>query len=275
MPTEIHWTDETWNWLVGCSRISKECDNCYAEVAAASPRLQKFPQYQGIEQWDGTIRFVENQLRKPLTWKKPKKIFTCSMSDVFHPNVLDEWRDRAFAVMAIANHHTYQILTKRPERMLEYFQRLDVFGRWANVIEQEFLDSPCLGHLIDELLGRQSPYKNIWLGTTAGCQESINVRLPLLDQLTQAGWTTFISAEPLLEEIHLGFDFPGYKVHQVIAGAESGHGARPMDENWVRGIRDQCIAYDVAFFYKQNATPKGTKIGTPKLDGKVWVEFPR
>jgi protein gp37 len=275
MSTEVHWADETWNWLVGCSRISRECDNCYAALAAASPRLQGFLQYQGIEQWDGTVRFVESQLKKPLAWKKPRKIFTCSMSDVFHENVPDEWRDRAFAVMAIASHHIYQILTKRTERMVRYFAADNLFDRWANVIEREYLDfSPCLGHLIDELLEHQFSSSNFWLGTTAGTQESVNIRLPLLDKLTQAGWTTFVSAEPLLEEIHLGFDFPGYKVHQVIAGAESGRGARAMDENWVRSIRDQCIANDVAFFYKQNATPKGTKIGIPELDGRVWTEFP-
>ena len=270
--SNIEWTDITWNWLVGCSRISQECDNCYAAVAAASPRLQQFPQYQGVERWDGTVSFVESQLHKPLGMRNSKRIFTCSMSDVFHENVPDEWRDRAFAVMAIAAHHTYQILTKRTQRMVDYFAQPDLGKRWAKIIEEELMSSPCIGHLLDAL--EEDPLlDNVWLGTTAGTQKSVCDRLPLMTTLTDRGWTTFVSAEPLLEQLNMGFGFPGYRVSQIIAGAESGRGARPMNEDWVRSLRDQCVANNVAFFYKQNFY-KGKKISLPELDGKQWTEFP-
>ena len=268
----IAWCDETWNWLVGCSRISPECDRCYAAAAAKSPRLQQFPQYQGVEQWDGTVNFVESQLSKPLGWKKPRKIFTCSMSDVFHPSVPDEWRDKAFAVMAIANQHTYQILTKRTQAMVDYFSHPGLGDRLARAVEKNFLHiSPCLGHLIDEL--EESAFlPNCWLGTTAGCQNSVEERLPLLSQLSRQGWTTFVSAEPLLETLDLHLD--QYPVSQVIAGAESGVGARLMNEDWVRSLRDQCQEAGTAFFYKQNFI-KGKKVSLPELDGRSWAEFPK
>jgi protein gp37 len=271
--SSIEWTDATWNWLTGCSRTSPECDFCYAAEAAKSARLQQFSQYQGVEKWDGTVNFAESQLEKPLSWRKPKRIFTCSMSDVFHENVPDEWRDRAFAVMAIANHHTYQVLTKRTARMVEYFSQPNLGKRWAKIIESNFMSSPCLGHLLDELK-EDCFLGNVWLGTTAGCQESVRDRVPLISGLTDKGWTTFISAEPLLEELHLGFAFPGYRVSWVITGAESGRSARPMNEDWVRNLRDQCVEADVAFFYKQDFK-KGKKISLPELDGKQWAEFPQ
>lgn len=275
MPTQIEWCDEVWNWLTGCSRISSECQNCYAAVAAASPRLQAFPQYQGVEAWDGTVHFVESQLKKPLKWVTPKRIFTCSMSDVFHENVPDEWRDRAFAVMAIAPQHTYQILTKRTQRMFDYFNSPNR-ARWITHKALDLLRdeaNPLKWRYGIEELKVSLPFHHVWLGTTAGCQQSVGDRLPILSKLTQQGWTTFVSAEPLLEPINLGFDFPGYKVSQVITGAESGKGARPMDEDWVRSIRDQCLKHDTAFFYKQNFV-KGKKVHLPELDGQQWTQFP-
>ncbi|HEY9610488.1 phage Gp37/Gp68 family protein [Allocoleopsis sp.] len=270
--SKIEWTDATYNPIVGCSRISPECDRCYASVAAASPRLQQFPQYQAVAKWDGTVQFVESQWKKPLGWRQPKRIFVCSMSDLFHENVPDEWRDRVFAVAAIAAHHTYQILTKRTQRMVDYFSQPDLGKRWAKIIEEELMSSPCIGHLLDDL-EEDFLLDNVWLGTTAGCQNSVRDRVPLLSSLTEQGWTTFVSAEPLLEELHMGFDFPGYKVSQVITGAESGKGARVMDENWVRSLRDQCVAHDVAFFYKQDFI-KGKKVSLPELDGQQWAQFP-
>lgn len=268
--TKIEWTDATWNSIVGCSRISSECDRCYAATAAASARLQQFPQYQAVSKWDGTVQFVESQWRKPLVLRQPIRIFVCSMSDLFHENVPDSWRDKVFAVCAIACHHTYQVLTKRTQRMLDYFSQPDLGKRWAKVIEEELMSSPCIGHLLDELED-DFLLDNVWLGTTAGVQTSVDERLPILSQLTDKGWTTFVSAEPLLEELNLGLST--HKIRQVITGAESGRGARSMDENWVRSLRDQCVENQVAFFYKQNFI-KGKKVSLPELDGKVWAEFP-
>lgn len=271
--TKIEWATVTCNPIVGCSKISPECLNCYAATAAKSARLQQFPQYQGVERWDGTVHFVESQLQKLLHLSKPQRVFLCSMSDIFHDNVPDAWIDRIMAVCAIANQHTYQVLTKRTHRMAKYFLDQETPIRWARIIERDFLSSPCLEYLIEELVGGEFEAKHLWLGTTAGCQDSVNTRLWLLDKLSRKGWTTFVSAEPLLEKIDLGFKTPGYKVSQVIVGAESGRGARGMDEDWVRDVRDQCVENGVAFFYKQDFA-KNKKISLPVLDGRQWVEFP-
>jgi protein gp37 len=270
--SNIEWTDATWNPIIGCSRISEECRNCYAATAAASPRLQQFPQYKGVEEWDGTINFAESQLRKPLSWRNPKRIFVCSMPDLFHENIPDEWRDRIFAVMELTPRHTYQVLTKRTARMVEYFSNNPESRILRHAIAIANYNK--LQNLkLYQQVTRSLPFSNVWLGTTAGCQSSVNERLPLIDKLTRQGWTTFVSAEPLLEPISLGLKFPGFKISQVITGAESGSGARPMEEDWVRDLRDQCVENDVAFFYKQDFK-KGRKISLPELDGKQWIEFP-
>ena len=122
--TNIQWTNESWNPIVGCSKISEGCANCYAETGANSGRLQQFKQYQKVAKWNGQVEFVENQLLKPLKWKKPQRIFVCSMSDLFHQNIPNSWIDRIFAVISVCQKHTFQILTKRPHRMQEYFASL-------------------------------------------------------------------------------------------------------------------------------------------------------
>lgn len=269
--SKIEWCDATWNWLVGCSRISAECDRCYAAVAAASARLQQFPQYKGVEAWNGTINFAESQLDKPLKWGMPKRIFTCSMSDVFHSNVREEWRDKAFAVMAIGNWHIYQILSKRQDNMLKYINDPNLVDRLKLQVSL-LLSGNEDKHSILSAISIEALQKSLWLGVTAGCQKSVDERLPVLTQLTDRGWTTFVSAEPLLEEIDLRLS--RHNVCQVITGAESGKGARVMDENWVRSLRTQCVEADVAFFYKQNFV-KGKKVSLPELDGKQWAEFPK
>jgi len=274
--SKIEWCDKTWNWLVGCSRMPNDpaCVNCYAATAAASPRLQQFSQYQGVQNWDGTVNFAESQLYKPLEWKSPQRIFTCSMSDVFHSNVPDEWRDRAFAVMAVKSQHTYQVLTKRTVRMLDYFSNPELGKRWIRVIEEDkkLMTSPCLGHLFNEL-EESVVLSQLWLGTTATCQKTVGDRLPILDKLSRKGFTTFVSVEPLTEAVNLGLDFPGYKIHQVITGAESGKNARSMKQEWVRSLRDQCLMSNVAFFYKQDFV-RSRKVSLPKLDGATWTQFP-
>ena len=192
MGTLISWTDESWNPIVGCSKISAGCHNCYAAKGAKSSRLQQFPQYQKVKEWDGTVEFVESALLKPLSWRSPKKIFTCSMSDVFHKNVLDEWRDRAFAIMALCPQHTFQVLTKRPDIMLKYISELTVLRLKRGLpdhIEYSRLDSVEL------------PLQNVWLGVSVENQAAADERIPLL--LQTPAEIRFLSCEPLLEELNL------------------------------------------------------------------------
>ncbi|MFB2970362.1 phage Gp37/Gp68 family protein [Aerosakkonema sp. BLCC-F183] len=260
MTTSIAWTDESWNPIVGCSKISAGCANCYAASAAKSARLQQFPQYQKVEKWDGTIEFVESQLLKPLSWRSPKKIFTCSMSDVFHENALDEWRDRAFAIMALCPQHTFQILTKRPDIMLKYISGLTtnrLKRALPSNIEYSRLDSVKL------------PLQNVWLGVSVENQVVADERIPLL--LETPAEIRFLSCEPLLEEVHLeewlwqtvticwgnGDDEWGYdgeptdRLHWVICGGESGSKARQCNVDWIRSLVRQCQDAEIPVFVKQ------------------------
>jgi protein gp37 len=228
MATSISWTNETWNPLVGCSKLSLGCQKCYAADAAKSARLQQFSQYQKVKEWDGTIEFVESQLLKPLSWRSPKMIFVCSMSDIFHANVKDEWLDQIFAIMAIAHQHTFQILTKRPERMQKF-------------------------------LGGRTPLPNVWLGVSVENQKAADDRIPLL--LTTPAAVRFLSCEPLLEAIDLNQRFRtsnnGYELtwldylNWIIIGGESGSNARICSINWIRSIVQQCQPTNVAVFVKQ------------------------
>lgn len=252
----IQWTDETWNWLVDCSRVSPGCAHCYAADAAKSARLQQFPQYQTVKDWDGTVEFVESQLDKPLKRRKPTRYFTCSMSDVFHESVPFEWIDRAFAVMALTPQHTYQVLTKRPERMLRYLtsegraQNIAVAVTWLTVSPSQIYK------------GYQSafPLPNVWLGVTVENQKAADERIPLLLQTPAA--VRFLSCEPLLEEIDIASYLKAHEwnddfsaTHSVIdwaiIGGESGSKARPFHLSWARSLIQQCKDAGVAVFVKQ------------------------
>jgi protein gp37 len=252
----IQWTDETWNWLVGCSRTSPGCAHCYAADAAKSARLQQFPQYQAVKEWDGTVQFVESQLDKPMKRRKPTRYFTCSMSDVFHESVPFEWIDRAFAVMALTPWHTYQVLTKRPERMLQYFTE-DFAAREVAIMDRlsEFKRSPGWSTWLQDA-ERFLPLPNVWLGTTVESQAMADKRIPLLIRTPAA--SRFLSCEPLLEEIYLELgrprffgDYPATLPDWVIIGGESGPKARPCQIDWIRSLVQQCRAAGVAPFVKQ------------------------
>ncbi|MCT7992529.1 phage Gp37/Gp68 family protein [Laspinema olomoucense] len=273
MSTKISWTDETWNSVVGCSRISPGCALCYASEAAKSPRLQQFSQYQKVGKWDGTVEFVESQLLKPLKWKKPKKIFVCSMSDIFHKNVPFEWIDKIFAIMAIANQHTFQILTKRPERMLEYLSD----SATPNRIEEA-------GYEWSHNMDFDWPLNNVWVGTSVENQEMADKRIPYLIQVPAK--IRFLSCEPLLGKLDLGNHLVcnychgngrklqvkhGYKcgtakfvdcpecgnnlwndkIRWIICGGESGFNARPCRVEWIQFIVRQCSDAKIACFVKQ------------------------
>ncbi len=296
--TGIEWTDATWNPIRGCSRVSEGCRNCYAESVARRFSGPGLP-YEGLvriggdgkpHEWNGNIKFVEEHLLDPLRWTKPRKIFVNSMSDLFHPNVTDEMLDRIFAVMALASWHTFQVLTKRPERMREYLtahgRTTRVYNHAACIIEGEWSRmSPQMAHHRSSGEGWW-PLPNVWMGTSAEDQKTADERIPHL--LQTPAWHHFISAEPLLGAVHLrpewlnvgsievkmdaalydslGEDGRARYVQKlqdeatrsgfnqldwVIAGGESGRRARPMRPDWARSLRDQCAAAGVPFFFKQ------------------------
>lgn len=284
--TKIEWTDATWNVITGCSVVSPGCTNCYA-MRLAGTRLRNIPSRAGLTRdskagpvWNGTIRFNEEWLDQPLRWRRPRMIFVCAHGDLFAEGVTDAMLDRIFAVMALAPQHTFQVLTKRPERMRAYVGR--AAGRIADTIirmrrargDADMVLVP-LAHVTP---GRAWwPLPNVLLGVSVEDQTRAEERIPvLLDTPAAVRW---ISAEPLLgpvdfTSIDTGFGWvdslQGYiryptatlghflnepidwpRLDWIVAGGESGPGARPMHPDWARGIRDQCAAAGVAFTFKQ------------------------
>ncbi len=257
----IEWTDETWNPIVGCDIVSPGCTNCYAMKWAGRALdypTSKHTHYHGTTKkvngnivWSGKVALAPDHiLLAPLKWKAPRKIFVNSMGDLFHESVPYGWIDQVFEMMALCPQHTFQVLTKRSNRMREYFQAIRGVATMAN---------------------RPWPLSNVWLGVSAEDQTRADERIP--DLLATPAAVRFVSAEPLLGPIdftflkyegvtHInaltgdnGFTLPmagrGPKLDWIIAGGESGHGARPMHPDWARQIRDQCQAAGTAFFFKQ------------------------
>ena len=296
--TKIEWTEQTWNPIIGCSHISPGCDNCYAEKMAG--RLShiegtfyyQFTQFmknlpaKGVKMecigWNGKTHFVESQLEKPLKRKKPTMYFVCSMGDLFHESVPFEWIDKVMAVIAISQQHTFQILTKRPYRMLEYFQRENIASRVMCEIdmlnEDEALFDKCCKAASKIGYHGFKLFDNVWLGVTAENQGQANKRIPILLQIPAA--VRFVSIEPMLGAINLNkLDISQHNIRScidtlyeeadcldknfqrdtpflgqinwVICGGETGPNARPMHPDWVRSLRDQCKGADVPFFFKQ------------------------
>lgn len=241
--SSIEWTEATWNPITGCSRISPGCANCYALRMAHRLAAMKQPKYRGVTHnngrvdWTGQINFDEDSLDQPRRWKTSRTIFVNSMSDLFHENVPDSFILRVFDTMQRAPQHRYQILTKRSERLL----KLSPYLPWP-------------------------PF--IWMGVTAESEKYCRLRI---DHLRQTGAEVkFLSLEPLLGPLpNLHLD----GIHWVIVGGESGARARPMDAAWVRDIRDQCIAAEVPFFFKQWGGRKPKAAGRI-LDDRTWDEMP-
>ena len=243
----IEWTDATWNPITGCSKVSQGCKHCYAERDWA--RLVHLPAYQGREFTD--VACHPERLDQPLKWRRPRRIFVNSMSDLFHEDIPDEFVDKVFAVMALCPHHTFQVLTKRPERMRAY-----------------------LKVAIDKRSAITFPPPNVHLGVSVEDQLTADERIPLLLQTPAA--VRWISAEPLIGPIGLSrwvFDrekaiidcmngpsacnwdqadsVVPYPLDWVVAGGESGPKARPTHPDWFRSLRDQCKAAGVPFLFKQ------------------------
>jgi protein gp37 len=252
----IEWTDATWNPTTGCTKVSPGCANCYIESTTPF-------RVQGRKFVSGHIpmKLHEGRLEQPLRWKKPKRVFVNSLSDLFHDEVPDSFIDQVFAVMAAAHRHTFQLLTKRPARMLSYLSDPAVEERihWASL--------PLYGHTedfdatVDSWVFGRWPLPNVWLGVSVENQHFADERIPLLLQTPAA--VRFISAEPLIENILLEDEYalPGDHfngIDWVIVGGESGPKSREFDVAWARSIVAQCKAAGVACFVKQlGAHPVG------------------
>ena len=236
--SHIEWTDATWNPVRGCVKISPGCKHCYAETFAERFRgVKGHPYEQGFD-----LRLVPEKLFEPFYWRSPKLVFVNSMSDLFQDGVPDEYVELVARVMATAKWHTYQVLTKRAERL------------------QQMLT----GALRDAAAG-----ENIWWGVSV---EDRKYGLPRIDHLRAApAKIRFLSIEPLLEDLGK-FDLSG--ISWVIVGGESGPGARPMKKEWVVFIRDQCRAARVPFFFKQWGGVRKVRNGR-SLDGRTYDEYPQ
>lgn len=266
--SRIEWTEEVWNPIRGCSRVSEGCRNCYAERIAA--RFNKpgglavgggqYPAqaFHGLAtmtpqgpRWTGKIRFASELIDAPLGWERPRRVFVNSMSDLFHDDVKIAWLDQIFAVMVLAREHTFQILTKRPRRMRDYLSSPATPERIRLALEG-FLQKG------DSAYELRWPIENIWVGASVEDQSAADERIPfLLDAPAAVRW---ISAEPLLgpldlERYLLALRHEGRHacrgVHWVVAGGESGPAARPMHPDWARALRGQCKVAGVPFFFKQ------------------------
>lgn len=307
--SNIEWTDATWNPVLGCSKVSPGCQNCYAVPTSLRNEKMGAKDYReltvlhpnGKRDWSGKVVCLDDRLEIPLRWKKPRRIFVNSMSDLFHPEVPFEFIDKVFRVMRQAEQHTFQVLTKRPERMLEF-------------LRQRQCALP--------------PAPNVWLGTSVENQATADERIPLLLQCPAA--IRWLSCEPLLGQVDLkkqdgtiaderynqfvleqAFGDPrelwacpkcegtryrqtdpfadfckpckgtGVGIDWIVCGGESGPNARPMHPDWARGMRDQCQSNEIPFFFKQwgEFSESMQRVGKAKagraLDGTEHNQYPR
>jgi len=278
--TKIEWcampgyTPETWNPCTGCSPISEGCEHCYAKRLIG----------RNLHGYDFTPRYHEDRLSIPKHWKAPRFIFVCSMGDLFHEAIPLDFVSHVLAVAALHPRHIFVLLTKRAERMWEFFSLpnipddiTEICMRWLN--DENFADI-------------EWPLPNIWLGVTAENQKRADERIPILLRIPAA--VRFVSVEPMLDSMEMqrhlrsgleswceghpdspqpnwpgGFSRELRGLDWVICGAETGPGKRRMELNWARTLRDDCKAADVPFFFKKNSE------GSRLLDGREWNEYPQ
>lgn len=290
--SKIEWTDATWNVVTGCTEVSPGCDNCYAKTFAE--RWRGTPGHHFENGFDVTLR--PERLTLPLKWRKPKRVFVNSMSDLFHKDVPDSFIAQTFATMARTPQHTYQVLTKRHGRMRSLVGSLIDGGQ--NLIEAA-PDEETAQTLYDAVW----PLPNVWLGVSVEDQKRADLRVPAL--LDTAATVRFLSCEPLLGPVDLAGHTDG--IDWVIVGGESGRRARPMAPHWATALRDQCTTAQVPFFFKQwgeyaptgylviggagrgalltgdpvdelghrvEIARVGKKAAGRELDGRTWDEFP-
>ena len=269
--TSIQWTSSSWSIVRGCSRVSEGCTRCYAERIVA--RFSKPGMYghgfakmtAGGPRWTGKVELVEKELRTPLRWKKPRKIFTSSTSDIFHEALPDDDITRIFAVMALADRHTFQVLSKRAARMREWFWKItpERFSDVAGELVQKLGLPPIHGNLSRSV---SWPLKNVWLGVSVEDQATADERLPELTETPAA--VRFVSYEPALE--HVNFRSYLHRVNMVIIGGESGPRARGFDLAWARSAIEQCRAAGTSAFVKQlGARPYDTDYEGARKRDKV------
>lgn len=271
--TKIEWSDATWNPVTGCTKVSPGCDHCYAEtIAHRFAGTKAYP-----NGFDVTLR--PERLDQPLRWTRPRRVFVNSMSDLFHKDIPDEHIARVFAVMALAPPHTFQVLTKRHGRMRSLLgsasfrdavtsEVVDLATASPTLVRPSVRDSVRSRNVswLDPLPDGRWPLPNVWLGVSVEDQQRADLRIPAL--LDTPAAVRFLSCEPLLGPVDLGQSLAQYRpgdehpwdgdelkardvLNWVIAGGESGPGARPMHPDWPRFLRDQCAAAGIAFHFKQ------------------------
>lgn len=253
--SKIEWTNWSWNPTVGCSVTSPGCTNCYAMRMAGRLEAMGSPIYRGHTiktktgyVWNGNVGASNHgQMIKPLSWKKPRRIFVNSMSDLFHEDMPDDVIDQVFAVMALCQQHTFQVLTKRSARMREYLSAREIQNRWMRVAPPKTANPD---------VRWKTPLPNVWLGVSVEDQDRANERIP--DLIETPARIKFLSCEPLLGPLSFK-DVPGFnRVNLslwnwwVITGGESGPNARPSNPQWFRDIGAQCEVAGVPWFHKQN-----------------------
>ncbi len=308
--TQISWTDATWNPIYGCSRVSEGCRNCYAEevVAGLGRKLKGeagelyrslvVPSANG-PRWAGRAFFHEDRLLDPLHWRGPRRVFVNSLSDLFHETLSAEVVARIFAVMALAPRHTFQVLTKRPERMSALLARPD----WPALVQSAARSlygkggvKWSLSDLAFDALARPSawPLSNVWLGVSVENQAAAEARIPLLLKTPAA--VRWLSCEPLLERVDVSRYLWGRRcpdpncedsthghdcqlgaqlLHWVVVGGESGPGRRPFLQQWSDSLQDQCARAGVPFFFKQHGAARAGEVRQELLPGGRLVrQFP-
>lgn len=310
--SKIEWTDATWNIVTGCTKVSPGCAHCYAK--RNWPRLAANPKTRYYGRAFTDVATHEELLNQPMAWKKPRKIFPCATSDLFHPEVSDHFLDRAFAVMCVARHHTYQVLTKRVERMRDYLlspgralaiqrQVFDIYKTHPDIRASiECGQTPGMFNARGTRPADAKVYlPHVWIGTSVENQDTANERIPLLLEIPAA--VRWLSVEPLLGPISFSWakwhqytfgdekqpldEFDGiHGIHWVVVGGESGSKGRPMDPDWARALRDQCQRAGITFMFKQwgewspNEDAKtlartGKKASGRLLDAQLHDNFPQ
>jgi protein gp37 len=255
----IAWTDTTWNPVRGCSRVSPGCQNCYAERVAARFSGEGQP-YHGLAvmgehgpRWTREVQLVVEHLADPLRWKRPRRVFVNSMSDLFHEGLKDEEIAAVFGIMGAASHHTFQVLTKRADRLRAFMTAddgPDICATTCHYLDSVGFERGC-GSAFDL---DEWPLPNVWIGVSVEDQQRANERIP--DLLATPAAVRFLSVEPLLGPVDLREWLPGHNfdvdgIDWVIVGGESGPGARPFDVGSARAIVEQCRAAGVTVFMKQ------------------------